>query len=467
MKSISIYAITRNQNIECLQKLERQLSGRTYFLKMREWELESMKALVRELEVHMQDVHALRFFYSFQVPRLGKEFDLLQIKDDQIVNIELKSGKVSDEAVRKQLLQNRYYLSVQGKMIQSYTYISSQERLVRLNNHDHIVEADWDQLCLALQRQSKDYEGDIEDLFQAEMYLFSPVTEPERFLNKEYFLTSQQKDIERRILDKIRKVKYGYFWFSGLPGTGKTLLLYDIAMKLSVHQKVCMIHCGETGKEWKILHDRLLRIAFLSDSQLEECPDLKEYSAILVDEAHLLSVKELHRILELSEKHPVIFSGDDEDMISDEEMDRTMLREIEHLPDIQSFHLTNRIRTNAELSSFIQNMMHLPEKRMVRYYPHIQVVYANDEEEAGILLKGYQNQLVFIIDERYYYDEKGYLREQRQKHQKPTAVRTLFHRLNEAREEFAIIVKRNEAVYEVLLELLQFSKKENVKTIAE
>ena len=467
MKSISIYTITRNQNIECLQKLERQLSGRTYFLKMREWELESMKALVRELEVHMQDVHALRFFYSFQVPRLGKEFDLLQIKDDQIVNIELKSGKVSDEAVRKQLLQNRYYLSVQGKMIQSYTYISSQERLVRLNNHDHIVEADWDQLCLVLRRQSKDYEGDIEDLFQAEMYLFSPVTEPERFLNKEYFLTSQQKDIERRILDKIRKVKYGYFWFSGLPGTGKTLLLYDIAMKLSVHQKVCMIHCGETGKEWKILHDRLLRIAFLSDSQLEECPDLKEYSAILVDEAHLLSVKELHRILELSEKHPVIFSSDDEDMISDEEMDRTMIREIEHLPDIQSFHLTNRIRTNAELSSFIQNMMHLPEKRMVRYYPHIQVVYANDDEEAGILLKGYQNQLVFIIDERYYYDEKGYLREQRQTQQEPTAVRTLFHRLNEAREEFAIIVKGNEAVYEVLLDLLQFSKKETVKTIAE
>ena len=463
MKSISIYTITRNQNIECLQKLERQLSGRTYFLKIREWELDSMKALVRQLEMRLPDVYALRFFYSFQVPRLGKEFDLLQIKDDQIVNIELKSGKVSDEAVRKQLLQNRYYLSVQGKMIQSYTYISSQERLVRLNNHDHIVEADWDQLCLALQRQSKDYEGDIEDLFQAEMYLFSPVTEPERFLNKEYFLTSQQKDIERRILDKIRKVKYGYFWFCGLPGTGKTLLLYDIAMKLSVHQKVCMIHCGETGKEWKILHDRLLRIAFLSDSQLEECPDLKEYSAILVDEAHLLSVKELHRILELSEKHPVIFSSDDEDMISDEEMDRTMIREIEHLPDIQSFHLTNRIRTNAELSSFIQNMMHLPEKRMVRYYPHIQVVYANDDEEAGILLKGYQNQLVFIIDERYYYDEKGYLREQRQKQQEPTAVRMLFHRLNEAREEFAIIVKGNEAVYEVLLDLLQFSKKETVK----
>ena len=467
MKSISIYTITRNQNIECLQKLERQLSGRTYFLKIREWELDSMKALVRQLEMRLPDVYALRFFYSFQIPRLGKEFDLLQIKDDQIVNVELKSGIVSDEAVRKQLLQNRYYLSVQGKTIQSYTYISSQNRLVRLSNHDHIVEADWEQLCTVLQRQSKDYEGDIEDLFQAEMYLFSPLTEPERFLNKEYFLTSQQKDIKRRILDKIRKVGSGYFWLSGLPGTGKTLLLYDIAMRLSAHQKVCIIHCGEAGKEWKVLHDRLLRIAFFTDSQLEEQSDLNEYSAILVDEAHLLTEEKLHVILELSEKHPVIFSSDDEDMISDEEMDRTMIHEIEHLPDIQSFHLTNRIRTNAELSSFIQNMMHLPEKRAVRYYPHIQVVYANDDEEAGILLKGYQNQLVFIIDERYYYDEKGYLREQRQKQQKPTAVRMLFHRLNEAREEFAIIVKGNEAVYEVLLDLLQFSKKETVKTIAE
>ena len=87
------------------------------------------------------------FFYSFQIPRLGKGFDLLQIKDEQIVNIELKSGAVSDETIRKQLTQNRYYLSVLGRPIYSYTYISSQNRLVRLTNHDHIVEADWQQLC--------------------------------------------------------------------------------------------------------------------------------------------------------------------------------------------------------------------------------------------------------------------------------------------------------------------------------
>lgn len=166
MKSISIYTITRNQNIEQLQKLERQLSGRDYFLKMREWELESMKALTAELETCMEDVYALRFFYSFQIPRLGKEFDLLQIKEDQIINIELKSGVVSDEAIRRQLLQNRYYLSVLGRTIHSYTYISSQNRLVRLTNHDHIAEADWDELCRALKRESPDYDGNIEELFR-------------------------------------------------------------------------------------------------------------------------------------------------------------------------------------------------------------------------------------------------------------------------------------------------------------
>ena len=91
MKAISIYTITRNQNTEYLQKLERQLSGRDVFLKIREWELDSMKALVSELERHMQAVYALRFFYSFQIPRLGKEFDLLQLF---ITN----KGKVFDRA---------------------------------------------------------------------------------------------------------------------------------------------------------------------------------------------------------------------------------------------------------------------------------------------------------------------------------------------------------------------------------
>ena len=123
----------------------------------------------------------------------------------------------------------------------SYTYISSEDRLVRLTNHDNLVDADWDRLCEELKEPGKDEPGDLEDCFRAEWYLISPLTQPERFLQKEYFLTAQQKDIERQILKKVRAERSGYYSFSGLPGTGKTLLLYDIAMNISGRQKVCMI----------------------------------------------------------------------------------------------------------------------------------------------------------------------------------------------------------------------------------
>lgn len=495
MRSLSIYTLTRNQNIDYLPKLERQLSGREEFLKFRSWELDSMKALVYQLEKYMSvernetEVCSLRFFYSFQIPRLGKEFDLLQIKDSQIVNIELKSGVVSDEAIRKQLMQNRYYLSMLGKPIQSYTYISSQNRLVRLTNHDHIKEADWERLCADLQKDGRDYEGDIEELFQAELYLISPVADPVRFLKKEYFLTSQQRDIERKILRELRANRSGYFWFSGLPGTGKTLLLYDIAMKLSSRHLVCMIHCEEAGDKWKILHERLRRIDFLADKQLtkngllaDKQQKYERYSAILVDEAHLLSIEKLQCLLEVSKEIPVIFSSDAEEVISPEEMDRSNIEMLENLPNIKTFRLTNRIRTNAELSTFIQNMMHLPERKNQREYPHILVAYANDENEAAILLsdyrrQGYQytirkledeeqtdlealavrdtRQLVVLLDERYYYDEKGYLRASYYDKSGNSYVRTLFHKLNHEKEKIAFIVKNNEQVYGKLLDLLQ------------
>lgn len=476
MKSISIYALTRKQNIEHLQKLEQQLSGREHMLKMKEWELESMRALVERLELHMQDVSALRLFYSFQIPRLGKEFDLLQIRENQIINIELKSGAVSEEAIQKQLIQNRYYLSALSKPIQSYTYISSQNRLMRLTNHDHVIEASWNQLCAALQKEGKDYSDDIENLFRAEWYLFSPLTEPNRFLNKEYFLTAQQRDIKRQILKKICEEQTGYFSFSGLPGTGKTLLLYDIAMKLSNRQQVCIIHCGEAGKKWEILHKRLQRIDFLSDNQLETQFSLEDYHAILVDEAHLLSVEKLNVLLNMSEDRPIIFSSDSEEMISPKEMDQSTMKRMQELPNLQTFRLTNRIRTNAELSSFIQNMMHLPVRKNQNGYPHVSVVYANDEKEADTLVQDYVRQgyqyfqqmegaelgvtavrdtvkMVVMLDERYYYDEDQYLRSRNPMQNGQSEVRRLFHLLNQAKENLAFVVKENETLYGILLDM--------------
>ncbi len=465
MKSVSIYALTRKQNLSNLSRLECHLSERDRPLKVRAWEINSMRALVDQLEKYMPEVYRLRLFYSFQILRLGKEFDLLQVKENQIVNIELKSGAVSEDAIRRQLIQNRYYLSILGRPVRSYTYISSQNRLVRLTNHDHIVEAEWEQLCAELQEKSADFSGDLEDLFQAEWYLISPLTQPERFLKKEYFLTAQQKDIERQILKSIRIKRGGYYHFSGLPGTGKTLLLYDIAMKLSGRQMVCIIHCGASGQEWKRLHERLRRIVWVSDSQITAEMRLDEYGTVLVDEAHLLDKETLDNIVEAAGKRPVIFTSDCEDQLSPEEVDQSVKLGIAKLPEIQTFRLTNRIRTNEEISSFVQNMMHIPDYKSGRRFPHVTVFYANDDQEAANLIQdakkqGYQHLLesevaekaydsvAIILDGNYFYDSKKYLRS------KKRTVRNLFHQLNSAKEKLMLIVKDNEPFYAMLLGLL-------------
>ena len=465
MKSVSIYALTRKQNLSNLSCLEHHLSGREKPLKVRAWEINSMRALVDQLEKYMPEVYRLRLFYSFQILRLGKEFDLLQVKENQIVNIELKSGAVSEDAIRRQLIQNRYYLSILGRPVRSYTYISSQNRLVRLTNHDHIVEAEWEQLCAELQEKSADFSGDLEDLFQAEWYLISPLTQPERFLKKEYFLTAQQKDIERQILKSIRIKRGGYYHFSGLPGTGKTLLLYDIAMKLSGRQMVCIIHCGASGQEWKRLHERLRRIVWVSDSQITAEMRLDEYGTVLVDEAHLLDKETLENIVEAAGKRPVIFTSDCEDQLSPEEVGQSVKLGIAKLPEIQTFRLTNRIRTNEEISSFVQDMMHIPDYKSGRRFPHVTVFYANDDQEAANLIQdakkqGYQHlmesevaekaydSVAIILDGNYFYDSKKYLRS------KKRTVRNLFHQLNSVKEKLMLIVKDNEPFYAMLLGLL-------------
>lgn len=82
MKSVSIYALTRKQNLSNLSRLECHLSERDRPLKVRAWEINSMRALVDQLEKYMPEVYRLRLFYSFQILRLGKEFDLLQVKEN-------------------------------------------------------------------------------------------------------------------------------------------------------------------------------------------------------------------------------------------------------------------------------------------------------------------------------------------------------------------------------------------------
>ncbi len=537
-----------------IQKLERQLSDRREYLKVKKWEFESLCVFMNRLEE--KDIHSrsYNFYYSFVLPKLGKEFDLLRISDDCIINIELKSEAVSESAIKKQLMQNRYYLSMLEKPIYSYTYISNKNRLVRLSNTDKIVDTEWDILVDNLSRQDDIYDGNIEELFKEDKYIISPLTDPDRFLRKDYFLTSQQKDIENKILLHLKDNQYSVQGFSGSPGTGKSLLLYDIAMKLSNKDYVCLLHLGEAPLELVKLNSRLKRVDFwcvnvemdtvnyvgenalvenavpvndavekavvenavpvndavekavvennaengivnngkgggcIEEIDVDEI-DLDKYSVICIDEAHRITKDILTRICTkaYSAKIPVIFSYATESVLLGTQKAELGSALIESIDSFEKYQLTNRIRVNSEISSFVHSII-APNQHIHRdKYPSINIAYANNIQEAMVIinnynLKGYTyiydrrlhneisscqsvdvksavckefERVIMLIDESFYYNDSNLLVASNDSNETNTKIRCLYHGLSRAKEKVALVILDNMEVFERILGKLQ------------
>lgn len=493
MFPINIFALTRISKIVSIQRLERQMSKREQPLVIKKWEIQSLKQFSEHLQRELESATELNFYYSFQIPKLGKEFDLLRISDEFVINIELKSREVCAENIKKQLLQNRYYLAALGKTVRSYTYISSTDKLMRLTNSGKLIESDWNRLCEDLQKQCVCYEEHIDALFKEDNYLISPFTDVERFLNREYFLTFQQKDIKMHILKKIDAKQALFQGFTGLPGTGKTLLMYDLALKLSNRQKVCVLHFGTFPAELEQMNSRLKRIDFYQCNN-GKLPDMDCYTVIFIDEGHQIKRDTLSQLKEyvIRTEKPMIISYDMEDAISMKEQGEHIVSDIKGLPGYIEYRLTNRIRMNSELSSFIHCMMNMKKYRRRNEYPSVSLSYANTVEEMKKLLSTYINngytyirdekihgyeeenkhdikasvdicmefdKVVMLIDDSFQYDEEGYLRTILSKasavNSEVSVVRNLFHGLNRAKTGIAIVVLDNEEVFERLLYILQ------------
>ena len=489
MKTINIYALTRVRETGNLTRLERQMSDRAHYLKIRDWEIKGLTALATRLMESGAAIGMLDFFYSYTIPKLGKEFDLLRINKDTIINIELKSHNVDNDKIRRQLMLNRNYLASLNRSIRSYTYISSEDRLVRLSNSGNLLDESFETLCRDIERQKDCIYDNIEQFFKEENYLISPLTDPDRFLKGNYFLTSQQKDIKKHILAALRNrggdaqvqdkeegdnsKKGSILGFMGLPGTGKTLLLYDLAMELtSTAKRVIVLHFGSFPEEMRKLDERLKRIDFYPAYGMERLPELEGYDYVFVDEGHRMRLNVLDELIRYSGEagKSVVISYDYEAVICREERPLDTGEAIDSDPMITKYRLTNRIRMNSELSSFISCIMRCTGNHRLKSYPAVSLYYANgDEEESGLLDACIESGFTYIadnskatcrefekvvmsVDETFRYDEDGFLRCDAAGEYR---VRRLFHGLNRAKTALAVIVKNNPEVFDVMLTITQ------------
>ena len=123
---------------------EALLSNRDSELKYKEGEVASLVAFACGCLSHGVPESCLDgFAFSYPIPHVPKEMDLLKVGENCVLDIELKSRKVGEEKVKKQLTSNRYYLSFLGRSITCLCYTSEDDSWLRLVDEE-VLPAIWD-----------------------------------------------------------------------------------------------------------------------------------------------------------------------------------------------------------------------------------------------------------------------------------------------------------------------------------
>ena len=116
------------------------------------------------------------------------------------------------------------------------------------------------------------------------------------------------------------------FWgITGIAGTGKTLLIYDLAKEMAQTGRVCLIHCGMLSEGHKLLDSMMQNVDIISVSDLLACA-LSIYAFLLIDEAQRMSENALDFIREKAEteRKVCVFSYDYFQILSKTEQRRNI-----------------------------------------------------------------------------------------------------------------------------------------------
>ncbi|WP_304528256.1 ATP-binding protein [Romboutsia ilealis] len=402
MKAINIYTYSRIQK-DMATEFENILSKRSKKLKVKPQEFYAIRSLVNMLlgiGVEIKDFE--NFFLSFTIEQIGKEFDLIKLdKDNLVLNIELKSEEVGVEAIQNQLEKNRYYLKHLAPDVRLYTFVETGKELYKYTSKG-LQLVGVEDLKDTMQLFQESLGENLESLFQANSYLISPLNSYQKFMYGDYFLTNQQHDLKKKIVDLILLNDKEYvLGITGKAGTGKTLLLYDIIKEIAERgENCCLIHSGILCDGHRILSAKWENVIIFSAKELngDGVENLKRYQFIFVDESQRIYSSTFEKIIKevISESKTVIFAYDYAQSLSITEEERNIPAKLQKIDGFVEYTLSDKIRTSKEIASFTRTMMNLNNRaRGYMDYSDIDVLFANNTEEAKRLIN--------------LYDEKGYI----------------------------------------------------------
>ena len=371
--------------------------------RFREYEYQMLCDLVDCLVARGAAIVSLEgFAYSFLIPYISCEIDLLKIDSDKkAVDIELKSELVSEERIKRQLTRNRRYISTVANEVYCFTVVRDNTRLIVFSlEGEELRQVGIKDIVAVIQNLKEALCNKYGNLFRPADYLVSPINSPEKFLEHKYILTPQQEEIKRQAVDQLKTGRKCALAITGVAGTGKTLLLYDIAYEVSKSSRVCIIHCGKNAEGQKYLQDHWDNVVFPYVGNLWLYADqITKADYVFVDEAHRLFEETYNYIqkIVLEQNKKVVYAYDPVQVLSKSEEIFNASSKIERLLTKSTYSLTTKIRTNPDVASFIGRIFQSHRGSGKHDYKDITILAAKDIEESRKIIEYYTRELGYTF----------------------------------------------------------------------
>ncbi|EMQ1490794.1 ATP-binding protein [Enterobacter hormaechei] len=386
MKSLNILSLTQAHDSlppECFHSFLNH-----YGINIKPAELSDLKSLVDSIYPLSGDLKVFNDYYvGYKIPQIGKEFDLLRVGTSHIINIELKRIS-TEEKIKKQLIRNKYYLSFTEKFVIALSYEADSQTLFMLNDKNDIEKISIDHVARLLFSQDLNGNQVLDNMFNPSDYLVSPFNSTKKFLSNQYFLTHQQEEIKDQILKSITSgTPFRFISITGGAGTGKTLLVYDIA-KNAIQKQLgtLIIHCGNLNDGQKELRASGWEIIKIKDLSLYS---LSNYTLIIIDEVQRIYPSQLNTIITaiMGGNGSCIFAYDKLQTLAKAEELRDIDSKICSLSSIKSYRLSEKIRTNKEIANFIRMLFNRNRKLESTNTSNIEINYFKSLPDAMRFLK--------------------------------------------------------------------------------